>query len=101
MSCSSQSARRSRSTRREVDDAGDVEERVDRPVDLAPEPVEGAGVGEVGDQHLRAREGGRQLGRAGLAARDQDEVVAAVGEPVRQGERRCPEPAPVRTCLTG
>ena len=65
---------------------GDVDEGVDRPVDLTAEPVERARVGEVGHQHLRAGEGVRQLAGAGLAAREQDELVAAVRQAVRQGE---------------
>ena len=85
-SCSSQSARRSRSTGAEVDHAGHVQQGVDSPVDLATEPVEGARVGEVGDQDLGPLEGVLELGRAGVVAGDQHERVAPVGEPVGQRE---------------
>ena len=68
----------------ELDRAGHVDQGVDRAVDLAADPVERAGFGEVGHDHLRACEGAGQLVGARLGARDQHEVVTPVREALRQ-----------------
>ena len=68
--------------RAEVDDAGDVQHRVEA-VEVG-HPDRGR-VGEVGGEGLSAGEALRQLGGARLAAGQQHQVVAARGEPVGHG----------------
>jgi len=79
-----------------------VQDRVDGTVDLSTDAVEGARVGEVGDEELRVREGLRELGRAGVAAGEENEAVAGSARR-RASASPMPEPAPVTTWvrLTG